>query len=253
MAYDTYDSLVKHTFVKEVNKKGMKIIGELRKPNSPIIGADYNRDPSEDEFYCIEIGFYLTHLLAVVQQLEHTILYMSNFSPSGLMKNAGVNRSTHLIWSVENYIIRTQTVYDRLLVLTDRLFHIQNQPNQITHESIVTNKHISRTAIPKSLKQVRTAVKKYYHDRNTIIHEASYLDNELKRIEAYAIVLSNSDYYEIQDEYLKKQLKGSVKEFLKKRKREFIRINKNVCVALSNVFSQMLPIYAKKYAELCGK
>jgi DNA repair ATPase RecN len=231
----------------------MKIIEELVKPNGFRIDANYNRDPNEEEFYCLQVGFCLVHLLAVVQQLEHTILYMSNFSPSDSMKNAGVNRSTHLLWSVENYIIRTRTVYDRLLVLTDRLFHIQNQPNQISHQSIVTNKHVSRTTIPKSLKQVKKAVKKYYHDRNTIIHEASYLDNELRRIEAYAIVLSNSDYDQIHVEELKEELKRSVREFLKKRKREFTRINKNVCIALSSLFTQMHPIYAKKYAELCGK
>jgi len=253
MSRETYDSLSKHSFIEDVFKKGIEINKEIVKPNGFKVDAEYKRDPFEEEFYCLQLGSCIAHLLTVVQQMEHTIFYMSNFSPTDSMKKAGVNRSTHLLWSVENYIVRTQTVYDRLLILVDRLFNIQNQPNQISHESIVTNTHISRTAIPKALKPVKSAVKKYYRDRNTIIHEASYLDDELRRIEAYTILSSNPDYEEAKVENLKEELKWAVREFLKKRKKEFVRINKNVCVALGNLFDQMHPIFTKKYAELCTK
>jgi Cthe_2314-like HEPN len=250
MTTDTYDSLSKHPFVEEVFKVGIEINKEIVKPNGFKVGAEYKRDPTEAEFYCLQLGFCLAHLLTVIQQMEHTVLYMSNFSPSDLMKKAGVTRSTHLLWSVENYIVRTQTVYDRLLVLVDRLFHIQNQPNRISHESIVTNTHISQTTIPAALKPVKSAIKKYYHDRNTIIHEASYLDDELRRIEAYTILSSNPDYDETGIRDINEEVKWLVREFLKKRKAEFSKINKNVCITLDSLFRQMHPIYTKKYSQL---
>lgn len=253
MSYDTYDSLSKHPFVEEIFKKGMEINKEIGKPSGLRINAQYKRDPYEEEFYCLRIGFCMAHLLTVVQQMEHTILYMSNFTPTELMKKAGVTRSTHLLWSVENYIIRTQTVYDRLLVLVDRLFHIQNEPHRISHDSIVTNTHISRTTIPSALKAVKSAVKKYYYDRNTIIHEASYLDDELRRIEAYTILTSNSDYDEIRLDDLKEELKWTVRNYLKNRKKEFAKINKNVSIGLGELFTQMHPLFTKKYAELAAK
>jgi len=251
--HETYYSLSKHPFVKEVFKKGMEIHKEIVKPGGFKIDTKYKRDPTEEEFYCMQIGFYMAHLLTVLQQMEHTILYMSNFSPTDSMKKAGVNRSTHLLWSVENYIVRTQSVYDRLLILVDRLFHIQNQPNRISHESIVTNTHISRTAIPDTLKPVKSAVRRYYHDRNTIIHEASYLNEELRRIEAYAILSSNPDYDEAYVKGLKEDLRWSVRDFIRNRKREYSRINRNVCVSLGNLFYKMHPIFTKKYGELCAK
>ena len=254
MNYETYNSLEKHPFVVDVLKKGMEFSKENRKPNGFTADAEYKRELNEAEFYCLQLCYCMTHLLSVVLQLEHTIYYMSNFSPTESMKKAGVNRSTHLLWSVENYIVRTQFVYDRLLILVDRLFHIHNPPNRISHESIVTNTHISRTTIPKALKPVKSSVKKYYHDRNTIIHEASYLDDELRQIEAYSILISSdSDYDDINIEYLKEDLKWLVRDFLKKRKKEFSRINKNVCVSLGDLFIQMHPIFTKKYAELCAK
>lgn len=253
MNSETYDSLSKHPFVEEIFKKGMEINKEIAKPSGFKGGAEYKRDPSEEEFYCLRLGYCLAHLLTVVQQMEHTIFYMSNFSPTDKMKQSGITRSTHLLWSVENYIVRTQTVYDRLLILIDRLFHIQNQSDRISHDSIVTNTHISRTTIPLALKPVKSAVKKYYHERNTIIHEASYFDDELRRIEAYTILSSNSDYDETDIEFIKSDLKWTVRDYLKSRRREFTKINKNVCLALGNLFDQMQPIYSKKYAEICAK
>jgi len=253
MSYETYDSLLKHAFVEEVFKRSMEIRKEIVKPNGFKIDAEYKRDPYEEEFYCLQLGYCMAHLLTVVQQMEHTIFYMGNFSPTDSMKKAGVDRSKHLLWSIENYIIRTQVVYDRLLIVVDRLFHIQNQPNRISHESIVTNKHVSRTAIPKVLTTVKSAIKKYYPNRNTIIHEASYLDGELRRIEAYAFLSSNPDYSEEGVKNLQADLAYNVRDFLKKRKREFSIINKNVCVALGDLFNQMHPIFTKKYKELCAK
>lgn len=239
--------------MKLVFKEGVRVDLSIGKLNSFKVFADHKREPTEDEYYCLQLGYWLSHTLTVVRQLEHTILYMSNFSPSDKMKRAGINRHTHLLWSVENYIIRTQSVYDRILILTDRLFHIQNNPNRISHESIITNSHISMTKIPNFLKEVKAAVKKYYHDRNTIIHESSYVDGDIRKIEAYSILASSKDYDEFKVEDINDQLKLLTKEYLKRKTREFARINVNVCVALSRLFSEMLPIFTAKYQELCKK
>lgn len=252
MKHENYDALSKHPFVTEVFKKAMEINKEIAQPSGFKAEANFSREPNEEEFYCLQVAYCLSHLLNVIQQMEHTIHYMGNFSPTKPMKNAGITRSSHLLWSVENYIIRSQSVYDRLLILVDRLFHIHNQPNRISHESVVTNLHIARTKIPKALKPVKSALKKYYYDRNTIVHEASYLDSDLRKIEAYTI-LSTGDEEETYKEHLKEDLKWDIREFLKKRKREFSRINSNVCLSTKNIFEVMNPIFLNKYSEICKK
>lgn len=143
--------------------------------------------------------------------------------------------------------MRTQIAYDRLLLLTDRLFHIQNQPNKISHESIVTNTHISKTTIPASFKIVRKTVKKYHYDRNIIMHEASYLEDELWHVKGLALLTSIDSNEESLDF---QALRFFIRKYLKKRKREFVRINKNMCAAIGLLFDQMHPIYQNKKAEL---
>ncbi|MBV1928133.1 MAG: hypothetical protein KUG81_01280 [Gammaproteobacteria bacterium] len=249
MEFDTYYNLSRHPFVEIIHPKAVEIQKEVAEPNGFKVEAKLKRDLMEEEFYVSSIGYQLSHLLTVVQQMEHTVLYMSNFSPTEFMKGAGINRATHLIWSVENYLLRTQTAYDRLLVLIDRVFHLHNQPNTISHESIVTNAHIKRTNLPAALKQVKKSITKYYRERNAIIHEVSYTDDELRRIEALAILAE----YEERSDIVTEEVKSAVRDYLKKKKGEYSRVNVNLCITLAIVFSALEPIYTKKYAELCAK
>jgi len=249
MEYETYNDLVRHPFILSLLKDAALISNEVTKNKGFSVVNEYKRLPTEKEFYCLQLGHCISHLLIVIQQMEHTVLYMGNFSPTDIMKNAGITRYTHLLWSVENYIVRTQTVYDRLLIVIDRLFNLHNSPSCISHEMIVTNSHIKRTKIPALLKPVKNSVKKYYHDRNTIIHQHSFLDDELNTIEAYSILSAAEDEGEKMGVSYKKALKQSVKDFLKTRKREFTRINKNVCTSMTPLLNEIKKTYAKQYKK----
>lgn len=228
----------------------MNISKEVIEPNGFKVEAKHKRTPTEREYYCLELGHCISHLLTVIQQLEHTVLYMGNFSPSEKMKQSSISRHSHLLWSTENYLIRTQTSYDRLLIVIDRLFNLQNEPQFISHESIVTNVHIKRTRIPSLLKTVRKSIKKYYHDRNTIIHQRSFLEDNLHAIEAYTILTSVEDQEYSETEHLKEDLKWNIRDYVKKKKREFTRINYNLLKSLAPLFDEAHKIYERKYKQL---
>ena len=248
--YETYDEITNHPFIRDLLQQGIKISSEVIEHNGFKVESKYKREPIEKEFYCLQLGHSISHLLTVIQQMEHTIYYMSNFSPTGHMKKAGITKHNHLLWSVENYIIRTQTAYDRLLIAIDRLFNIQNTPGRISHEAIVSNLHIKRTPIPKLLKPIKNSVKKYYHDRNTIIHQNSFLEDELHAIEAYTILSMHDDENEQTRSHLKQDLKWSTRDYINKKKREYSRVNKNLIKAIAPMFNEMHAIYKKKFNEL---
>ncbi|WP_413615138.1 Cthe_2314 family HEPN domain-containing protein [Halomonas cupida] len=253
MTCSTYYDLNKHPFAEEVLQLGMTIAKEIKVVNGFKVEAEFKREPIEEEFYVLQLSYCLSHLLTTIQQLEHTVLYMSSFSPTKPMRDAGITRATHLLWSVENFVIRTQTAYDRLLILTDRLFHIHNQASRISHESIVTNTHIKRTSVPEKLKAAKKTVKKYYYDRNIIIHESSYSDDHMRHIEGLTILASGNLRDFDEQGLIKEDLKYLVRKYVTSKKREFSRINGNLCTAISETFDEMHPIYRRKYSELCKK
>lgn len=253
MIFENYYRISHHPFVQDVLKRAVEISREIQKPNGFKLEIENEREPLEEEYYVLQLGYCLSQLLTTVQQMEHTVLYMANFSPTDIMKDAGINRATHLIWSVENYVIRSQSAYDRLLILTDRLFHIHNASNRISHESIVSNAHIKRSNIPAVLKHVKKAVKNYYRDRNKIIHESSFADDELRHIEGLALLASDPIYGLENEDNLKKDLSFQVRRYVNNKKKEFEKSNKGLCLALGIVFNEMNPIFKKKYSELGAK
>lgn len=245
-----YDHLIHHKFVSRVLFLATELGKDVYENNGFKLEAKEKRLPTLDEFYCFQLGWCLSHVMTAVQQLEHAVFYMSNFKMTEAMEKAGINRSSHLLWSIENYIVRTQTVYDRLLILIDRLFNLQNQTNRIDHESIVTNAHISRTKVPAALKRVKNTVKKYYHDRNTIMHESSYAEEELRRFEGLSIYIAACKGIEASVEYVEEDLKYEMKAYIGRRKRDFKKLNGSLIKAISELFDEMLPLFEKKYSEL---
>lgn len=248
--YETYCELALHPFVEDAFTTALSIQKEIDNVRGFSIKIDLKRNPTEREYYCLVLGTSMAHFLTTIQQLEHSVLLMSNFSPTEIMKEGGLTRATHLVWSVENFIIRTQTAYDRFLVLTDRLFNIQNPASRISHESIVTNGHIAATKIPSVLKPVRNSIKKYYYDRNTIIHEAPYHDEELRRLEGMSLALTSLKLDKKDTEYVSEHIKYGTRIYLNKKKREYKRINTNLCKTTANAFEVMHNIYRVKRKEL---
>ena len=242
--YNDYSELVKHPFAQNIFEKARAILHEIRDPKTGFkIDTEYKRTPTEYEYYLIGVGQSLAHLFSIIQQMEHTILYFSAFSPTKRMDEAGINRHSHLLWAIENYIIRTKSFYDRLLILIDRVFDFQNEGIYISHSSIVSNKHIKLTDIPGKVRPIKKALKKYYNDRNTIIHEQTYLDEELRKIEGLTLILDND---EIENDDLKEELQFYTRKYVKKKTQEFSRTNIKLCQLTSELFESLYNIYKNK-------
>lgn len=251
--YEDYNSLVNHPFMENGLLNAAQINKDLVKKNGFKVDVEFKRNPTEKEFYCLQLGNAIAHLLTIILQLEHTVLYMSSFTPTKKMKDAGIDRHAQILYIVENYIIRTQTMYDRVLLIIDRLFHIQNKPNRISHESIVTNLHILKTDIPKALKSLKKIIKKYYPDRNSIIHETTFLEDDLRKIEGYSILKTQDNFNQEQKDDIIEILKYKTRDYIKKKRYEFTKTNKKICNSISNLFTVMQPIYENKLSQFSDK
>lgn len=75
MNFEDYYSVSKHPFVEDVFTRGIDISKEIKKINGFKVVAEFEREPIEDEFYVLQLGYCLAHLLTTVQQMEHTVLY----------------------------------------------------------------------------------------------------------------------------------------------------------------------------------
>lgn len=74
----------------------------------------------EYEFYIRSVAFSLSHTLRWCEQLDLAIELLSNFDYS----KKYASKADHFIYNVENYYIKINSVYDRILQLTNSIFHI---------------------------------------------------------------------------------------------------------------------------------
>lgn len=244
--YATYNALSNHPFASLALLYGTRILAVIQKPRTFLkINPEYKRTPSKAEYYCILVGKTLSHVLTICRQLEHSVLYFSSFSPTQKMKKANITRQSHLLYCIENYIIRTQSMYDRLLVLVDRVFELYNPSHIISHELIISNSHIQHSSIPSKLKVLRKVIKDYYRDRNMIIHEHELLEDDIRELEAYTILSISEDPLKGQSA-LTENVNYLARQIIKNKTKEFSKVNHDSFIILGDIFNHLKKKYEYK-------
>jgi len=213
---------------------------------------DENTTLDELQFYVTRVGFSLSHTLGWVQQLHQAVHFMTDFRYGKKATDAGVNKSHHLLYNVENYLIRMVSMYDRCLQLTNAIFHICMSDDIVNHGTIVSNLHVSRTGVPKLLKAVKKAIKDEEQERHKLIHRHSHMDPELRRIELF--YMHTKQTWGTGRKYPYENLvhtRGQlVKKFTTRRKKEFEAINTELVNALGPLFDGLLVEYQRQKARL---
>ena len=159
----------------EVAFEGIKV-----EPLATELPADI--DLSEYQYYVQKVGFYLVNTIAWCKQLDLAIELLSNFDYS----KKTTSRADHLIYNIENYLIRIKSVHDRILQLVNCVFHLCINEANVNHGIIVSNYKVQhRPIIHKAIKAISKYLSEHEQIRHTLIHRHSLLDSDIKRIKLF--------------------------------------------------------------------
>ncbi len=248
--YKSYDALSEHPFTASALHYGVRILGVIEEPLSVLkTEGEFKREPTKAEYYCISVAKTLAHLLGICQQLEHSVLYFSSFSPSVKMKKAGISKQSHLLYCIENYIVRTHSMYDRLLRHIDSVFEIYNPSHLISHEFIISNLHVKHSPVPPLLKSLRKVIKDYYRDRNMIIHEQQYIEDDLRMLEAITCISSSDDPF-TENLDLDNWARNLAKKIVLHKTKEFSNVNQEAFKIIGSIFDHLQTEYDSKRSLL---
>jgi len=137
----------------------------------------------EYQYYIQRVGFYLTHTLTWCKQLDLALEFMSNFDYS---KRINSSRADHLIYNIENYFMRLNSVYDRVLQIVNAVFHLCINEENVSHGVVVSNYKVQhRPNIINKIKAIQKFLQDYAQTRHTLIHKHSWLDLGLRKIELF--------------------------------------------------------------------
>jgi hypothetical protein len=198
---------------------------------------------SEYQYYVQKVGFYLVNTISWCKQLDLAIELLSNFDYS--KKEA--SRVDHLIYNIENYLIRIKSVHDRVLQLVNAVFHLCINEANVNNGVIVSNYKVQhRPEILKAVKAISKYLREHEQIRHTLIHRHSLIDKDLKKIELF--YLNNFEHID-EDEQVKayKYVRTEhLKRFLSDKKSEFRGINSTLLALINALFIVLKPEYERQ-------
>ena len=198
---------------------------------------------SEYQYYVQKVGFYLVNTLAWCKQLDLAIDLLSNFDYSKKTSS----RADHLVYNVENYLIRIKSVHDRVLQLVNVVFHLCINEANVNHGVIVSNYKVQhRPEIHKAIKAISKYLSEHEQIRHTLIHRHSLLDSDLKRIELFYL----NNFEHIEDEEQVRAYKyirsDRLKRYLSEKKQEFSEMNDKLSNLIDELFTALKQEYERQ-------
>ena len=86
----------------------------------------------------------------------------------------GLTAVDFLQHSIENFIVRSHSIFDRVLIFANRLCHIGLSNDAVSYKAIIYNDHIISHNLVPALKKIKKTCTKYVYQRNSIIHHRGY-------------------------------------------------------------------------------
>lgn len=203
----------------------------------------------ERQFYLHNVGFYLVHTLAWCRQLDLAVEFLSVFDYS---KKITATRADHLIFNIENYIVRLTSVHDRTLQLVNAVFHLCINEEHVAHGLVISNYKVAhRPEIVAKIKAIKKCLDDYAQSRHTLIHRHSYLDADLKRVERmYMVDLGNPKTSTERLRNLKVFRARYLSDFVKKKKKDFAGVNSKLCEHVDALLTALRGEYERQKKRL---
>lgn len=223
------------------DNKLMKAVLEDVPSTEPADDTEIN----EHQFYVQRVGFYVVHTIAWCQQLHMASEFLSNFDYS---KKISASRADHLIYNVENYLIRLNSVYDRVLQLVNAVFHLCIGEENISHGVVVGNYRVQHDSDAlKKIKAIRKYLEDYAQDRHTLVHKHSLLDVKLRRIERmYVHDLRGADQNDEHVKLFKIRRAAYLRDYVVEKKDEFVKINLGLVDLIDQLFDVLHGEYGRQ-------
>jgi hypothetical protein len=240
-----------HPFVLDVLQKSVEMQKQLGVRHLAKVDPDYKREPDEHEFFHLGCGTCLAEVLDCCHQLHQIPVYLGNHRQTPAMERAGINRHSQIVYHVENYIIRTQSLLDRMLKLVDAVFHLLNDPRNCRYDVVIKNVKVQVSDVPESIKSLRTLLNRYSAVRSEVVHHHSIKEDDLR----YLDMLFLAQRYERFSPRpnlpnVSGLVKESTQEVLRGKKKEFVEFNKEIASAITHVFDKLAPYYTREEAAL---
>jgi len=216
----------------DIIKLLMPVITDYMKRQTPekIISQ-----PTIKEKKAIEILFGINRITECIDQIYFSIEMLSGFRKK---KNSIINRHDHVVFMIENFYLRTTSVFDRMLRFSNVIFDIGLPEKECRESTIIRNQKIKGTPVELALKKVDKLINDYKPIRNQVAHANTFQDDELPTIQEFYYLIDKGT------PELKKYkhfYKLRANRYVNNKKEELIKSANQIKKATLEFFDSMVP------------
>jgi hypothetical protein len=142
----------------------------------------HKRDSEETEVEQYHVDCWTT-CMAVKTSLKKLEIAEECIRQSYRLRPSEHEVAEYIEFHIENYLIRSRSVYDRVLIFTNYLCDIQMAKESVGHVSITTNRKVEKLGLKNALKKINKACEVYRRERNGVIHHDRYSNQELEWVD----------------------------------------------------------------------
>jgi hypothetical protein len=238
-------SLSDHSFMKRLGQLATSVIEETLAVDKVSGDYEFTRPFRKHEEYMRTVLLAAGELETVCEQLDQTVCFLSNFRSTQKLKEHGITRLDHVVFHLENHLIRMVASFDRALILDNEVFMLGNDPRNCTRQVILRNLHIAGTPVAEVLTDMNRYVEPYRGQRNVIIHREQFKHEDMRQLELLYRAQQLDPSFA-----LLHFTKRETDRFVADRKAELASANEGLFKIVDRLFSRLEKEFAKRYDQL---
>lgn len=225
-------------------------------PDNPIMRLDPETAEipidSRLDGYIFSCAQSLSLISASIEKADISIVLLKN-SYATRLESTPFTPAELIEFAIENYFIRSATIYDRCLIFTNKLLDLGIANESITHELLVTNAHVTKLGLDLALKKIRKVCTEYRIERNKIVHHGRYSAEEFGRVSMMHKANDLSVQMRMSPPIPKEAVDHLTNDIIETKAQEFSTHLDRIKSQVRGFFDCALPAYGNKKRELDSK
>lgn len=241
-------TLNNHPFLNHLGQIAGKIIADTTEQNDSSLVPLRKYEPHEE--YLTEVLLAAGEVDTILTQIDHSILFMSNFRSTPKLKENEIGRFNHIVYHIENYLIRLTGCFDRALILVNVALDLGNSPQDCSYWLLKKNKHVKDSGVLGPLGEMNGIVKPFKAHRNVVAHRKRFSEPSLRELELLHLVRNSDQTSSEQLERWDYIAKLKADQLVAKRKDEMKDITNKLGAAVGRLFDALHTGVEQHYEQL---
>ncbi|MDP3631507.1 MAG: Cthe_2314 family HEPN domain-containing protein [Actinomycetota bacterium] len=242
------NNLHEHAFMRALGRDGAAIIGDVYPDVHTMTPARPFRD---DEIYSRACLIAAGELVVICDQLEYALSLLSGYSKRATRFGELITRSDYIAYQIENLYLRTTSVTDRALILSNEVLRLGLTRDRCRWSAIIRHVRVESSPVLHGLNAIGDAIEPSRSTRNVVAHHERYSDEQLSEIEMFSL-LEKSDNSEGRG--LLDQISGGFRiranQYVALRRSELAPEVDQIRIAVVALMDVLLPEYEAELASL---